>query len=779
MFLKEKKIVIVCLLMFSFSGLFAESYENGFVSRAQKIVNYVADDYKWDASGWYNCSPSDYGKYNWPIVVATFHKYGIQNAKGNQYLPHFNTASCIANRFHFNLVGEAYIFAKYWDAPSVKSNIKDYLTAAWKRSDSYNLFTAEGTENHLAMTRTAAYLYAQVARDSFPADFPDAAQKLSDVKGWLTGWARMLYASGPGEWNSSTYASYNINGWLALYDGAKDPDVRLVARAVLDYYAAEMALNYTQGITGGYESRNGSGYESVVTYGDYLAWIWFGDSPRKISFTSGSQNNEAATAVFAAVSTYRPPMAAVNLALKKSVENSMYYNSKGEYLLNNPSKIKQTFYIGTTFTLGAAYLPYGGFTGGDTQIQGWKFVGKVAPDTTITNKTANVIVGYGGKEWNKARGRMPWDQLVHHRNVLIQLTKVPVNYTTIFNEIKAKIDIWKTDWAADFSKRFPGDTKPNPVNMSVDVLDASFSYMAVWKKNATVSYETRSNITYFTLDSNYVAIRSVAQAAPTVTTATDNFGLKDAVSKGQLCGLLLEVGSKRDYATLSAFQNAVETKTQLDKSQLVSGKITYTNLDGERIDVQYNSNGAFTEPIYDWGYGTQTPAMAQTSPPFIQPQWPYGEGYGRVASWSVNQQPVNLNESWPVCSGKYISLNNSILTLNDAANDSLRIDFSGNLPVYTYLTTNSTGSIELYDDQMFLYPNPAREILNVEIKSGYKGSVTIEIADMTGRSVYLITDEKYSEKQVFTIPLSKKSSGMYVVKLRSGNSYLARTMRIY
>ncbi len=102
----------------------AQTYEEGFNQRAQKLINYVADDYKWDASGWYDCnSPSDYGKYNWPIPVARFHKYGLSDADANKYLWRFDTLDggiCLANRFHFNLMGETYIFGKYWEASSVK-----------------------------------------------------------------------------------------------------------------------------------------------------------------------------------------------------------------------------------------------------------------------------------------------------------------------------------------------------------------------------------------------------------------------------------------------------------------------------------------------------------------------------------------------------------------------------------------------------------------------------------------------------------------------------------
>ena len=680
MIIKKNWIVV---LAFNTVFLSAQNYETEFQARAQQIINYVADDYKADASGWYNCSPSDYGKYNWQTVVASFQKYGVKNVKGNQYLTHFNTLTCIQNRFHFNLVGETFIFSKYWAAPSVKINVMDYLTAAWDRNDSYNLFTSEGTENHLAMTRPSAYLYAQIARDSFPSEFPDAQSKLEIAKLWITDWAKTLYSTGSGEWNSSTYAPYAIIGWLGLFEGAKDPDVRKIAQAVLDYYACEMALHYTQGIVGGYESRNSTGYESVVTGSDYFSWLWFGESPRKISWSVNSQNMEASTAVYAAVSSYRPPLTAVKLAKKQLAKNVMYYNSKGEYLMNNPTAVKQTFYIGDTYTLGAAYLPYGGFTGGDTQFQAWKFVGKVTPDETNVVKTANVIVGYGSKEWNKARHRMPWDQLVHYKNVLVQMTKVPTNYTTLYAQIQSIITTWQNSWANDFSSRFTNDGKANPVTTSADVSNANFSYMAIWKKNATVTRLLRNNLEFYEMDSNYVVIRSIAQVAPTFTTATDNYALKDAATQGNLCGLILEVGSKKEYSSFVAFQDAILANSSLNKANIGSDNISYTSAKGDVLNIQYNSSGTFTEPLYDWGYGPITQQSAQKSPPFIQPTWPTGEGCGRIASWSVNDVPVDFtNYKWGVYDGPNFSLKNSVLRLNDGKNQTMEIDYTGLLPVY-------------------------------------------------------------------------------------------------
>ena len=774
-----KKITLFLLLIISIP-VFTQDYETEFQSRSQTLVTYLADSYKADASGWYNCnSPSDYGKYNWQIAVACFHKYGVTNAKGNTYLTHFDTPTCLVNRFHFNLMGETFIFSKYWGAPSVKSTIKNYLTAAWNRNDSHNLLTSEGTENHIAMTRPAAYIYAQIARDSFPADFPNAQQKLDSAKLWITDWAKTMYTSGVGEWNSSTYEPYSIVGWLALYEGAKDVEVRNVAHAVLDYYACEMALHYTQGIVGGYESRNSTGYESNITTSDYLSWLWFGDSPRLISWTVGSMNTEAAQSVYAAVSSYRPPKIAVQLAKKQLTKNAMYYNSKGEYLLNNPGEIKQTFYIGKTYTLGAAYLPYGGFGGGDAQFQVWKFVGKIAPNTAITAKTANTIVGYGSSGWNKARGRNPWDQVVHHKNVLIQMTKVPTNGATLVTQALALFTTWSSNWSADFSKRFPLDGKGSPVT-SATIVNVNKSYIAVWKKNNIVTTATNNNIAFFEMDSNYVAIRSLVRTAPRIGIVTDNFDVVDSAAVGNLCGLVLEVGSKLEYSSFADFQSKIISLTSLNKAQIGTDKISYTSAFGDVIDVQFNAAGTFTEPLFDWGKGPITKQLLQKSPPFIQPTWPTGAGHGRVASWSVNAVPLDMtNSKWAVYEGPHFSLKNSILRLYNGTADSLRIDYTGTLPVYVSLTTNNNNirnNVTIKD--LKIYPNPASQLLNVEFESELSGSYTVELMDLSGKSILTQSNQKNAGLAMMQMQLRESLRGMYILKIKCGNSTLIEKLQI-
>lgn len=47
---------------------------------------------------------------------------------------------------------------------------------------------------------------------------------LRKMKGWLRSYVKGLYAAGQGEWDSSTYLMFDVNGMLNVYDFSPDPE---------------------------------------------------------------------------------------------------------------------------------------------------------------------------------------------------------------------------------------------------------------------------------------------------------------------------------------------------------------------------------------------------------------------------------------------------------------------------------------------------------------------------------------------------------------------------
>ena len=91
--------------------------------------------------------------------------------------------------------------------------------------------------------------------------------------------------------------------------------------------------------------------------------------------------------------------------------------------------IQQNFYQNQDFNVGTAYVPYGGFTNGDFQIVNWKMVGKPGP----ANTSAQMVTGNGRYWANNGQGkwRNPYDQFMQHKNVVVQMSRVPTDTARI------------------------------------------------------------------------------------------------------------------------------------------------------------------------------------------------------------------------------------------------------------------------------------------------------------------------------------------------------------
>jgi hypothetical protein len=76
------------------------------------------------------------------------------------------------------------------------------------------------------------------------------------------------------------------------------------------------------------------------------------------------------------------------------------------------------------------------------------------------------------------------------------------------------------------------------------------------------------------------------------------------------------------------------------------------------------------------------------------------------------------------------------------------------------------------------YPNPVRNVVNLEYQLKDKGSVSLEIRDMSGR---IVKTEKLSgasvSKTSAALDISDLSSGMYMLILKSGNSQVGMKLK--
>lgn len=622
-----------------------------FLQKRHRLLEEVADHYTPPS-----LNIGDPEKYCWPKVVARFEIYGTNDSLANYYLETLRDRS----PFHFTLVGMARIMSRYTESDFIRQNKKVLLKGVFDRTDSFNPWTAEGTENHINMSRTSGYLFAEHALD-YPNDFPDARERLSMMKEWIRWWSKQIFQTGTGEWNSSIYMTYNIIGWLNLYDYALDNEVKEMARAVLDAYAVEMALHNSWGETGGSEMRGVGALLNGRSASTYLNWLWFSEKDIPWNGFSGSEYIQS---VHAATSSYRPDPVIRQLAREKSAIPAYYLGSKPSYNFEEASFIKQTFWVDRDFTLGNSISRYGGFTGASFQMVPWKLI--------IRDSIPLVISGNGAFfEDRSGKTRSPFTQTVQNKNVLIQLTKVPLQASAIAELVDSIADRWNTESLNDLKKRYPDETYKMShilVNTPKKRLYDNKSFISLPHNE---HYQKHANGYVFSYGDVLVHIFSLNPERDVLHIASNRTIIETSADHNNLCGFIIEV---LNDSSLSKGNDIVISRK--------GNQVAYKSMAGDVIEMEFMENGDYIEPMVDWGYGPTQPVLYSTSPPFIQPSWkqvPFG---GRVPTFWVNNKLVDTSIKWPVYIGTGVNWDKGIISIDNRAG-SYRIEYNGVTPLFS------------------------------------------------------------------------------------------------
>ena len=698
-----------CLAVLSAQADYLAEFE----ARASLLVDWVADSYQppGGSNPYTSGGISDPEKYTGPKMLARFTKYGPEDTAGAArgtfpYPPvdtnantWFDEGAKVRNFFHFRFVGPAGIIWKFPTAPAVQEHTVTYLGGnddprvqqdfVFKRVDNYNAFTGEGTENHINMNRTSAYLFAAKAAELYAEDpgaypnFATAETRLQEMRQWILDWSGRVYEVGFGEWDSATYAAFNAMGWLQVYDIAgpdyiDDPAIRAAARAVLDLYAASLALKRTQGQMGGAESRANRRYDRMNDGTAYLSWLWFEEGTDPPPDWRG---NNPGYAVYAAISEYRPPLAIVELARKQVAIPQTYHNLKPSYILREPGQGVEVFHIGDGYTLGSVNLNIGGFSAATWQIVNWKLL-TVSPDSPFPKE----IWGNGGYYGVRGNTRDPFNQIVQHENLLIQMSYVPANADALTGGVYGLYGAWETNWEADFRERFAerdygGWGDGNPINSQPGSTTGARSSHIL--HHAAATRQVGDNAVFLELNDTFVAVMSIRNTLP----LTDTNQISDTGNADELLGLIMEVGARAEHGSLTAFRSQIEANLAagaLDLSERDSAlTVRYTKLDGDVVSATYATEGNWIEPDYDWDYGVTTPGGVTTMHlhDWRQPDWPSGTGHGRQPEWSVNGIIQNPGQ-WSVYAGPGFRLADRRLQFLKDDSIVYEVDYRGDVPLF-------------------------------------------------------------------------------------------------
>ncbi|MGQ8336892.1 hypothetical protein ACUNWD_10105 [Sunxiuqinia sp. A32] len=657
--IQHKQLITLFLLFITGLAVGQTDDELMFKEKAQEFLNQVSDSFELPSP-----KSDDAQKYYWPYLMARLELFGNDDQIDEKYIKILSQD--LTN--YYGLVGSIRALYRYPDCFVLQENMQVMVKNVFEAVDGSNAWTGEGTESQVSMYRTSGFLYAQKAL-AFGNYFGDLAERLAEMKTWILDWSSRIYEVGSGEFNSSKYGVYNLLGWINLYDYSADEEVKLAARAVLDYYAAEMALHYSYGLVGGAELMGTSPARQKETALYFLNWLWF-STDSEVNFSG----NNYIQLLYAATSAYRPPKVLVDYVRQKPVNPEWYLNSKPAYLLDQPSFNKEYYYRTKNYTLGSLISTYGGWTKMGSEIVNWKLI--VNNQDTISEVRGN------GAFWGNSDGlgKDPWTQWGQYENILIQLTKVPVTAKELHEEISKMSEGWDRKWKRDFKKRFPTDRTKNsllnnPKNREID--NISYVY---FPKDLRIKEE--NGIWFIDFGVVYMSIVGIPAYQNTNLASSRNQNVLSVKNDpGKVCGFALELHDSDEFENFEAYQSKFirEHIMYLDpETQL----LTYESFGGGHIEMLFQDVGFFQEPIVNWGYGIDEPKVLQHLAPFEQPQWPVKGGTGTLPVFIAGNTRYNYDERWPVFSGPVINLDHSILTISFGGNTYL-VDYSNQVPVFS------------------------------------------------------------------------------------------------
>ncbi|MEA5508727.1 hypothetical protein VB715_03015 [Crocosphaera sp. UHCC 0190] len=533
-----------------FRNQWTKELEKKFQERAKTIIDFYAN---WESYG------NGYGeneKRSYPRAMfdflagneekaITFLEKEDPEAKKHQHTDGIDYYYC------FTLKGQIrkyFLYGKYLD-PAYKKRMFEGAKK-WTEEDPltrphpiYGLGNNEGrdwdisrrgrwvdgrnTDNLRAMRETSVYLMAEeTGNEKTRLIYKEKIQRYV--------WA--LYHIGMGEWDSEVYHGHTFAPYLNLYDFAKDPEVKLSAKAALDWLSSAAAIKYYRGGWGGPVKRDyGGGNVALASSSARTFWLYFGDTPLP-------NNHPEEDTLFFVTSTYRPPLAVMNLAHKKFNKPVEILSSKPLYenwKLGNDLEpgYWETQFIGNSYQMGSLA---GKFADGDVApFKLMAYNSQRGIDYFVVNTEKKIV----------RPGKNAGDEIGQYRNLLIWL-RPPSQASFNFQIPKtSQAEIEDNIWFFKLEKTW---LAVHPINLQ--------NYQEVINNNKRI-------------EEKY---------------SEERF-LSAAMRDNNVYGFALEVGEKESHGSYENFKKNVKKNSQLNLQKLNQGIVSYQGSNQQTLQLIYNT----------------------------------------------------------------------------------------------------------------------------------------------------------------------------------------------
>jgi hypothetical protein len=398
------------------------------------------------------------------------------------------------------------------------------------------------TDNLRAMREVAVYLMAEETGNE---------ETRQQYKEKIQRYVGSLYTIGMGEWDSANYHGHTFSAYLNLYDFAKDPEVKRLGKAALDWLSAAAAMKYYHDGWAGPTKRDASG--TNVVFGSAAAnffWQYFGDASRP-------NPNPERDIIHIITSAYRPPLAVMALAQKTFDRPVEILSTKPRYETWKSDATEapafwETTFVGQTYQMGSVVSE-----SGDGDVGPFKLLAdnnQHGVDFFVANTKKNRV----------APGKNSGDQIGQYRNLLIWLNNA--------------------------------ENKP-----------------FVFQLPQTAQIEVENGVWFVELEKTWLAIHPIQLNPYESVEPSDSFAedypeeqtLKAKVQDDRYAGFALEVGEPPSHNRYSDFKRAVQQRSRLDLSAIAQGTVQLTSSTGTTLRLTYDNDSNLPTVVrngttYDW-----------------------------------------------------------------------------------------------------------------------------------------------------------------------------------
>ncbi|MGL5081574.1 MAG: hypothetical protein ACRC8A_08810 [Microcoleaceae cyanobacterium] len=519
--------------------------EIAFQTRSLAIRKKLAAEDLIKADAWWRrVSLGDPHKYLLPIILA---RLSLHHRPDQTWEILLKLDRDKQDLYHFRSPLDVRIFFLFQD--TMPNSVKDIYRNQLALPQVLE-WTEGGTENHMFMHRASGL--ALMDGSGFPVGDPASA---ATNEAWLRAELNKFLTIGQGEFHSSIYYGYSISGLLNLYDFAQNPELKKLAKGLLDWLATNMALRLSWGTAGGAESRgfDRKTWDSGLTA---VAWQWWGEDTELVNKMGKKQ---AWLALPAGLSSYRPPEILRDIADKHiplpfeaQISHPAYYSYDAD------NQLWETFYVAADYSLGTLLEPNRSY-----QVQGTIRAQYATYKLVVRDPRGieNSVVNLGGTyHTHLATGRSPADQLVQKRGTVL--------FQSILN-------------AQDLAAGVPPRTS----------LVMPQGYGNPQRHKEWYVWQIKNIWLCARVWGDRVAWKPLPNQNQPVVTAED-LKFEGLVAEGIKTAWITDVASMANYPNFQQLTQALD-QAKVDDSQWSSqGKLTYQSLAGDLISLTYNPQSA-------------------------------------------------------------------------------------------------------------------------------------------------------------------------------------------